>query len=718
MIREGIVRINDIIEQMLSYYPEADVDMVRKAYVYSAKVHKGQTRLSGEPYLNHPLSVAKLLADIRLDEYSVSTALLHDTVEDTLATIKEIEKLFGSEIAFLVDGVTKITEISKKSRLDKEAETIRKMLFAMSKDIRVILIKLADRVHNMKTLQHLPSGKQIEIAQQTLDIYAPIAGRLGMFSMKKELEDLSVKFLHHEIYKDIDEKIAASSEQREKYVQEVIRIISDKLKQFRINARVTGRSKHIYSIYNKMLQQNLDFNQIFDLAAFRIIVDERRDCFEVLGIIHSIWKPIPGRFKDYISLPKANMYQSLHTTVIGPYGQRIEIQIRTEEMDRVAKFGIAAHWKYKEGRMIDQKHDQRFLWLHQMVETQKEVNDAKEFLDTFRVNLFPDEVYVFTPKGKVVELPKGATPVDFAYRIHTQVGNTCTGAKVNGKIVPLKHQLQSGNVVDILTTPGHNPSRDWLKFVKTARAKSKIKQWINIEQRQQYITLGREILEKDLKKRNLKFLPGHKATDPVAGFEKEGIKTVEDLYFALGHGRLKTGHVINRLFPELAEKVEEEKHPGVQSKQKASKSSDGISVGGLNNVLIRFGKCCNPVFGEKIAGFITRGRGVSIHTIECPFFDTVDPERKIDAKWDNSGKHTSRVPIRVLCEDKKGILADITLAISANETNITKAKVHTLPDKKAVNVFEVEVSALDQLDKVMGSIKQIKGVLQVTRLHA
>ncbi len=718
MNREGIVRINDIIEQMLSYYPDADVDMVRKAYVFSAKVHKGQTRLSGEPYLNHPLSVAKLLADIRLDEYSVSTALLHDTVEDTLATIEEIEELFGSEIAFMVDGVTKITAISKKSRLDKEAETIRKMLFAMSKDIRVIIIKLADRVHNMKTLQHLSLIKQKEISQQTLDIYAPIAGRLGMFSIKKELEDLSIKFIYTEIYREIDENIAVTSEQREKYVQEVIQIISEKLKQFRINARVSGRSKHIYSIYNKMLQQNLDFNQIFDLTAFRIIVDERRDCFEVLGIIHSIWKPIPGRFKDYISLPKANMYQSLHTTVIGPYGQRIEIQIRTEEMDRVAKYGIAAHWKYKEGRMIDQKDDQRFLWLHHLVETQKEVKDSKEFLDVFRVNLFPDEVYVFTPNGKVVELPKGATPVDFAYRIHTQVGNTCTGAKVNGKIVPLKHQLQSGDVVEIMTTQNHNPSRDWLKFVKTARARAKIKQWINIEQRQHYITLGREILERDIKRKNLKLLPLQKPNEPIAGFEKEGVKTVEDLFFALGHGRIKSGHVINRLFPQQAAETEEDNKLKIQSKKPPVRSSDGISVGGLNNVLIRFGKCCNPVFGEKIAGFITRGRGVSIHTVECPFLETVDPERKIEANWDNSGKHISRVPIKVLCEDKKGILADITSSISASEINITKAKVYTQPDEKAVNVFEVEVTGLDQLELVIRSIKKVKGVLQVTRLHS
>ncbi|MEI6126660.1 MAG: RelA/SpoT family protein, partial [Pseudomonadota bacterium] len=427
-----MVRINDVLEQITSYYPEADVDLIRKAYVFSAKVHHGQTRLSGEPYLTHPLGVAKILAELNLDEYTVSTGLLHDTVEDTYATLAEIEEIFGHEVAFLVDGVTKISKLSTQSREEQQAENFRKMMLAMSKDIRVILVKLADRVNNMRTLQYISPDKQQRIAEQTLEIYAPLANRIGLFVIKRELEDLSLKYLHEKTFNEIERNLVVTADQREKYVREVVGIIEEKLEQFGIQANVKGRPKHVYSIYTKMLQQKLNFEQIYDLTAFRIIVVSRQECYEVLGIIHSIWKPIPGRFKDYISLPKANMYQSLHTTVVGPYGQRVEIQIRTAEMDRIAKHGIAAHWKYKEGRKIQQKDDHRFAWLQQVMESQSEVKDSREFLETFRVDVFPDEVYVFTPAGEVFELPQGSTPVDFAYRIHSDVGNRCTGAKVNG----------------------------------------------------------------------------------------------------------------------------------------------------------------------------------------------------------------------------------------------------------------------------------------------
>ncbi len=500
MNRPRIVRINDIVEFVSSYHPEADFDLIRKAYIYSAKVHHGQTRLSGEPYLNHPLSVAMILAEMNLDEYTVSTGLLHDTVEDTYATIEEMEEQFGDEISFLVDGVTKISKLTHKSRVDRQAETFRKMLLAMSKDIRVILIKLADRLHNMRTLEFISPKRQLAISRETLDIYVPLANRLGIFFIKKELEDLSLRYLDEKVYTEIESELVVTSEQREKYVLEVITIMDEKLKQIGINARILGRPKHIHSIFKKMKEQNLDFSQIYDITAFRIIVDTRKECYEVLGILHSIWKPIPGRFKDYISLPKRNMYQSLHTIVIGPYGQRIEIQIRTGEMDRVARHGIAAHWKYKEGRRIEQKDDHRFEWLQQVMETQKDMRDSHELLETFRVDLFPDEVYVFTPAGEVIELPKGSTPVDFAYRIHSDVGHKCVGAKVNGNIVNLKYQLKSGDVVEIMTLANHNPSRDWLNLVRTIRARTKIKQWIKQQDREKNIRNGREICEREFKK--------------------------------------------------------------------------------------------------------------------------------------------------------------------------------------------------------------------------
>ncbi|MCP4714840.1 MAG: bifunctional (p)ppGpp synthetase/guanosine-3',5'-bis(diphosphate) 3'-pyrophosphohydrolase, partial [Deltaproteobacteria bacterium] len=498
-----MVRINDITEQVTSYYPDADLDILRKAYVFSAKVHQGQTRLSGEPYLNHPLSVAKILADMSLDEYTIATGLLHDTVEDTYATVEEIEETFGAEVAFLVDGVTKISKISDKSRQERQAENFRKMMLAMAKDIRVMLVKLADRIHNMRTLEYVPPQKQKMIAQQTVDIFAPLANRLGLFLIKRELEDLSLKYIHENVYSDIESNLVVTAEQREKYVKEVTQILQEKLHQFGIEANVMGRPKHIYSIYNKMMQQNLNFNQIYDLLAFRVIVDERKECYEVLGIIHSIWKPIPGRFKDYVSLPKTNMYQSLHSTVIGPYGQRIEIQIRTDEMDMVAKYGIAAHWKYKEDRKIEQKDDQRFAWLQQIMDSQQDMNDSHEFLKAFQVDIFPDEVYVFTPAGDVVELPLGSTPIDFAYSIHSDVGHRCVGAKANNVIVPLKYKLKNGDTVEVMTMANHNPSRDWLKYVKTARAKSKIRHWVKQQERDRSVVLGREICEKEFRKNKI-----------------------------------------------------------------------------------------------------------------------------------------------------------------------------------------------------------------------
>jgi len=714
-----VVRINDIIEQVVSYHPEANTGLVQRAYVYSAKVHHGQTRLSGEPYLIHPLGVAKILADLNLDEYTVSTGLLHDTVEDTYATLDEIEKIFGHEVAFLVDGVTKISKIASTSHEERQAENFRKMILAMSKDIRVILVKMADRVHNMRTLQYVPADKQKKIAHQTLEIYAPLANRLGLYEIKSELEDLGLSYTHPEVYLDIERNLVVTAEQRVKYVAEVIGIIEEKLQEFGIKAVVQGRPKHIYSIYNKMIEQNLNFTEIYDITAFRIIVVSRQECYEVLGMIHSIWKPVPGRFKDYISMPKTNMYQSLHTTVIGPYGQRIEIQIRTDDMDRIAKQGIAAHWRYKEGRYIQQKDDHRFAWLQQVMETQSELKDSRDFLETFRVDIFPDEVYVFTPAGEVIQLPKGATPVDFAYRIHTSIGNKCIGAKANGAIVPLRYELKTGDVVEILTLVNHMPSRDWLKFVKTTRARNKIHQFVKLQERERSLTLGRDICERELRKHKLGIASLHKATDLFACAGRD-VKTLDDLFAAVGQGRVSVKQLINRIMPK--EQHDDKKHDkdyGASVDKKATdKAGRGISINGIDDLMVRYGKCCNPVQGDDIRGFITRGRGVTVHTAECPFLQSSDPDRILDAQWDVSSKHLASVPVEVICDDVKGILADITAAFSTTGVNIINARIRTTPDKKAINVFEIEIGSLKQLEEVMTSIRQVKGVIKVTRLRS
>jgi guanosine-3',5'-bis(diphosphate) 3'-pyrophosphohydrolase len=719
MAQPKIVRINEIIEQVTSYFPEADLGLISRAYVFSAKVHQGQTRMSGEPYLNHPLSVAKILADFKLDVYTVVTGLLHDTVEDTYATLEEVQELFGNEVAFLVDGVTKISKITSGPKKDTQADNFRKMILAMSKDIRVLLIKLADRMHNMRTLEYMPAEKQERTAQQTLDIYAPLASRLGLYIVRRELEDLSLRYMHAEMYHDIRDKLVRTSEQRERYVDEVIGIIESKLAQSGIKANITGRHKHFFSIYSKMQTQNLNFDQIYDLTAFRIIVSDRSECYEVLGIIHALWKPVSGRFKDFISLPKANMYQSLHTTVIGPYGQRIEIQIRTDDMDRVARHGIAAHWKYKEGSTIEQKDDQRFNWLQNILESQKEVNDSREFLDAFRVEVFPDEVFAFTPAGKVVELPKGATPIDFAYSIHTDIGNRCMGAKVNNGIVPLRYEIQSGDVIEILTQSGHHPSRDWLKIVKTSRARTKIRNWIRQQELERSLVLGREIGEKEFRKHKLNFARMLKDGQLVEKMGRNNVTTADDLLAAIGQGRIGIRQVINKVMPdEPAEHVADPKPSKRTGRARKRKNNLGVLVQGMGDLLVRFGKCCNPINGDAIKGFITRGRGVTVHAHDCPFLTSADPERIIDAQWDESSQHVAIVPIEVICEDKKGLLASITSSIASAETNILNASVRTTPEMKAISVFTVEINSLAMLDAVIQEIKKVKGVLKVSRVRS
>jgi len=703
------------------YNPNADMDLLRKAYVFSAKVHLGQVRLSGEPYLIHPLEVAGILTQLKLDIASVATGLLHDTVEDTLTTLKYIRENFGEETAQLVDGVTKISQISLRSSEEGQAENFRKMILAMVKDIRVILIKLADRLHNMRTLNYHSPEKQVEIAQETLDIYAPLAHRLGIDWIKSELEDLAFKYLHSDIYKDIQRKIAKKEKESARYIDEVKRTLMKKLYENHIEGEVTGRIKQIYSIYLKMKDHNIDFGQVYDITAFRVIVNTIKECYDVLGIIHSLWKPIPGKFKDYIGLPKENMYQSLHTSVIGPYGERIEIQIRTHEMHKIAEEGIAAHWKYKEGRIVEEADDKRFIWLRQLLEWQKDLKDSAEFIETVKVDLFPNEVYVFTPKGEVKQLPRGATPVDFAYTIHSDVGNRCTGAKVNGKIVPLKYEFRSGDTVEIMTSPNQKPSKDWLKFVKTSRAKTKIRQWFKTEEREKSIILGKELFEKELRKYNLQLAKLIKSGELSKVASEFSFQEVDDIIAAVGYGKLTANQIIGKILPpeKLEQKEEQEEGRLKRIIQKVTRSSprDALLIKGVDNIVVRYAGCCNPLPGDKVVGFITRGRGVTIHASDCKNVMDNDPNRKVEVEWDSTKEYIYPVRIRIYSEDKKGMLAEISTSISSNEANITNARVETTDEKKAIGTFEVEIRDLTHLKKVIKGLEKIKGVNRVERLR-
>jgi len=714
-----VIRLKDISDKVLSYHPDPSIDLIEKAYVFSAQVHKGQLRLSGEPYLTHPLEVADLLADLKMDDVSVATGLLHDTVEDTHTTLETIEKFFDQEIASLVDGVTKISRISFHASEENQAENFRKMILAMAKDIRVILIKLADRLHNMRTLNFLPQGKAIALAQETLDIYAPLANRLGIFWMKSELEDLSLLYLHPEVYRSLQEKVVSREKETEKYVKEIIEMIQNKLEEFDVKAEMQGRSKHLYSIYRKMQLQNLDFDQIYDLVGCRVIVESVRSCYETLGIIHSLWKPISGRFKDYVAMPKANMYQSLHTTVLGPGGKRIEVQIRTQEMHRIAEQGIAAHWKYKEGKDIERKDDKQFAWLRQLLEWQQDLTDPREFLNIVKIDLFPEEVYVFTPKGAVKQFPREATPVDFAYSIHTEIGHRCVGARVNGRLVSLKYQLKNGDIVEIITSPQQKPSKDWLRFVKTSRARTKINHWIKLEERSKSIELGKEICEKEFRKHGLNFSKLSKKEVMGRYLSELKLKSEEELFASIGYGRIAAKQLVCKFIsPEELERREKgESRIRKVARRLTGKDKSGIIVKEIDDIMVRFGKCCNPLPGEKIRGYITRGRGVTIHTYDCIYIQGCDQERLIDVEWDQREKFVYPVKIEVTSVDKKGLLAAISSSISLAEANISNAFARTLEDQKAVSTFEVEVNDLEHLRNVIRSIERVKGVIKVSRLN-
>ena len=695
------------------------MDLVEKAYVYSAKVHKGQIRLSGEPYLSHPLEVAYILATMKMDTICIVAGLLHDTLEDTEATYEEIKRLFGQETATIVDGVTKISRMKFSSAQERQAENIRKMILAMSTDIRVILVKLADRLHNMRTLGFHPPEKQRQIAQETLDIYAPLAGRMGIYWIKSELEDLSLYYLEPEAYNKIKTEIARKKGEREKFIREVCQIITDKLGQLGIKATVKGRHKHFYSIYRKMVDQNLSVDQVYDTLAFRVIVDTVKECYEALGHIHSMWKPVPGRFKDYISVPKMNMYQSLHTTVIGPLGEIMEVQIRTWEMDAIAEHGIAAHWKYKEGGAANKTDEKQFAWLRQLLEWQQNLRDPMEFLESVRMDLFPDEVYVFTPKGEVKEFPKGATPVDFAYSIHSEVGHHCMGAKVNGKMVPLRYQLKNGDVVEIITSPKAHPSKDWLDFVKTPRARTKIRQWVNSQEREESIAIGKSILEKAIEQVSGIDWPSLQKNDHLVSIAKDfSLHTLDDLYAQIGLGKISPKQVVGRLRHKLG--LEEEKESGSVSKMvrrlKRRRTTQGIKVKGISDVLVRFANCCNPLPGEEVIGYITRGRGITIHCKNCRHIEDANPERLVEVSWQSSDEDVYLARLRVTSMDKKGILANISSVIAQKDANIIQAEVKTTADKKGVSLFAIEVADYPQLKEIMDAIKKIRDIITVERV--
>ncbi|BAT71831.1 GTP pyrophosphokinase [Thermosulfidibacter takaii ABI70S6] len=707
-------KLEKIKANVKANHPDADVTLLDRAFERANQAHQGQKRLSGEPYIVHPLEVALILSEMRMDPITVAAALLHDVLEDTEITKKELEKEFGEEITFLVESVSKISKIEAKTHIQRQAETIRKMLLAMAKDLRVIIIKLADRLHNMRTLHFIDNPeKRKRIARETLDIYAPLAHRLGLARIKWEMEDLAFREINPEMYKYIEERVAKSREEREQYINMMIELVREKLKEKGINAHIEGRPKHFYSIYKKMLENNLSFEELYDLIALRIIVDTVDQCYTVLGVIHSNWPYIPGRFKDYIAMPKPNMYQSLHTTVIGPGGEKVEFQIRTWEMHRVAEEGIAAHWKYKEKGRVDKEEEQIFSWIRRFLDWQKDVGGHKDFIYSLKTDLFPEKVYVFTPKGEVKAFPKGATPLDFAYAIHTEVGHHCVGAKVDGRLVSLDYELKTGEKVEILTSPNQHPSRDWLKIVKTTRARTKILAWLRAQEREKAQELGKELCIKEFRKHGENFskLLDEGKIDEIS--PQLGYKSSTDLLVAVGLGKLSARTVYSKLFPA--------KIPGkkpFQEKECKPKGGIKVSVDGMCNVLVRFAKCCNPLPGDDIIGYITKGKGITVHAADCPNLAKLDldPDRRVDVEWMDLGHTTLPARIRLEAYDKPGLLAEVTSIISKEGINIESANITTTVDKRAFLNFVIDVKSRDQLENVLAKIQQVEGVIRAERV--
>ena len=731
--------LQEILDKIKEYAPNTDTTLVEKAYYLAKSAHEGVLRKSGEPYIIHPIAVANILVDMQLDIETISAGLLHDVIEDTDYTYDDIKEMFSKEVADLVDGVTKLGQIKYQSKEETQAENLRKMFLAMAKDIRVILIKLADRLHNMRTLKYMPEEKAKYKAKETLGIYGGIAHRLGISKIKWELEDLALRYIDPNGYYDLVDKVSMKRSQREEYINKIVKLLQDKFKEVNINCEVYGRPKHFYSIYKKMQNKHKTFEEIFDLTAVRIVVDTIKDCYAVLGMVHTLWVPMPGRFKDYIAMPKANMYQSLHTTVIGPEGEPVEIQIRTHEMHNIAEYGIAAHWKYKEGTMSnDEKMEEKLKWLRQMMEWEKDVKDPQEFLDSLKEDVFNSQVYVFTPKGDVIELPAESTPIDFAYRVHSKVGNKCVGAKINGRLVPIDYKLQNGEIVEVITSANSTgPSRDWLKIVKTPNARNRIRQFFKKERRDENIERGYEVLEKEFKRYGLPLKDSSidKFMEQVA--KKFNQPSVEDLIATIGYGGITPSQVVPKVrdFYLKEEKKKEKEHrqkelenedlsqykiSDKEYKEKRKKSSSGVIVKGLDNILVRFAKCCNPLPGDEIIGYVTKGRGVAIHRADCPnckLDNEIFKKRLVDVEWDNPKKSKFEGEIRIIGTDRKSMLNDIIHTIAVQKLNINGVNARKSKDEITQINLLVEVNDISELTNLMKKIKAIPGVDDVFRVR-
>ena len=724
----------DLMQKINENCHNIDKDMVKRAYDLACDAHKEQKRESGEPYVTHPVDVASILAEMGMDTSTIVAGLLHDVIEDTEYTYEDIKNSFNEEIANLVQGVTKLGKIEYKTKEEQQADNVRKMLLAMAKDIRVIIIKLADRLHNLRTLKFMPKEKQKQKAKETLDIYAPLAHRLGISKIKWELEDLAFRYLHEEEYYDLVKEIAEKRVERETYIAEIKEDLSKKLEESEIDSDIDGRPKHFYSIYKKMVNKNKSIEQIFDLTAIRILVNTVKDCYGVLGIVHTIYKPIPGRFKDYIAMPKPNMYQSLHTTVIGPQGKTFEIQIRTFEMHKTAEYGIAAHWKYKEGENQEEKEnsfENKLAWLRDMLEWQKETADAEEFIEGFKIDLFVDEIFVFTPKGVVINLPSGATPIDFAYRIHTDIGNRCVGAKVNGKIVPLDYKLKTGEIAEVLTSKNaKGPNIDWLNIAKSNQAKSKIRQWFKKIKKEENIDKGKETFEKELKKQGVTYAEIAKGEVYERAVKRYNIHNTEDLYAAIGIGQLSASAFISKLKEEniidkqsqetLNKPIEEQYNKFDKGNENTSRNSYGVTVKGVNNIMVRFARCCNPVPGDDIQGYITKGRGVSVHRNDCSNLKSLinyDPSKVVDVSWGLSKGAAYVAEVQVKADDRIGILTDIMNVISESKLPLNALNAKSAKANTAMDTIRVKIDSIEQLKELMRKIRRLKGVMDVYRMN-
>jgi len=720
--------LENLVSTIEQYNPQADLGLIKKAYEYANSAHEGQLRNSGEHYIVHPGNVALILAELNMDTATIIAGLLHDVIEDTDISYEKISEEFGTEVSDLVDGVTKLKKLQYKTKQENQAENLRKMVLAMAKDIRVIIIKLADRLHNMRTLEYMTDEKRKEKAMETLEIYAPLAHRLGISKIKSELEDLSLRFLDPENYYDLVERVSMRRREREVYIKGIIDTLNEKLADMEINCEISGRPKNFYSIYKKMVHQEKAFEEIYDITAVRIIVDSIKDCYGALGIVHTLWKPLPGRFKDYIAMPKPNMYQSLHTTVIGPNAERFEVQIRTWDMHRTAEYGIAAHWKYKEGYAKKNDMDEKLAWLRQLLEWQSDLSDPKEFMETLKIDFFTDEVFVFTPKGDVINLPDGSTPLDLAYRVHTAVGHNCVGAKIDGRIVPLNYKLKNGNIVEIITAVnGSGPSRDWLNIVKSTQAKNKIKQWFKQKDRDFNIIKGKELIEKEVKK--LGYKPQDILKDEwlknIAG--KISINSLDDLYAAMGYGSVTVNLILSKLKEQYKEhfKIVDEK-AFVESKikqpqpKKPYRHTQGVSIKGVDNVKVRFSKCCNPVPGDDIVGFITRGRGVSIHRKDCPniLLEDSEEDRLIEVHWQIQKNASYSAEIQLKGIDRPGLVADVASKISDSDIALLSLNAKTNREKSVTINMTLEINNIDQLKDIMKKLRKVKNITDVYRVTA